>query len=85
MNRHRRAGPIDEQLFPGAVLLPQHYILLLFPAPVQHAETAIAVSLGIRLPVLFPQQLQRHMLVPPQLFVHLGKVRKRLSRLAVLG
>jgi hypothetical protein len=60
MDRNRCSCPIYEQLLAGLVLLPQHHILLPPPPLVQLAEAAVLVAVGIRLPVLLPQQLLRH-------------------------
>jgi hypothetical protein len=58
LNRDLRASPVDETLLAGLVLLAQNHILLPEPSPVQLAESAVAITLRLRLPILFPGQLQ---------------------------
>jgi hypothetical protein len=57
------------------MLLAQHHILVSAPAIIQLAETAIAVGVGLTLPVLFPDQLQGQMLMGLQLPTHVGEIR----------
>src|ERR1019366_5123006 len=78
VNRNRRAGVIDEHLFARAVCLPQHQIEFLQPTPVQIAEPAVAVALGIALTPFLPDQLQRQILVGLEFLVDTGPVRLRM-------
>src|ERR1700685_1550189 len=80
MDRYRCSCPIHEQLLAGLVLLSQHHILFPSPALVQLAEAAVLVAVGIRLPVILPQQLWRHvgMLLP--LPMKIGEVGHRQYR-----
>jgi len=40
------------------VLLAQHYLLFSEPAPVEFAETTVAIAVGMIGAILFPEQLQ---------------------------
>ena len=75
VNRNPGSGVIDEHLFPGAVILPQHQVQFLQPSPVQIAESAIAIALRVALASFLPDQLQCQVLVRLQLLVNLGPVR----------
>jgi hypothetical protein len=46
---------------------------LLPPAPVEFAESAVDAAVRVRLPVLFPGQLQRQMAMALELFMKLRK------------
>jgi hypothetical protein len=70
---------IDKQLLPGLMFLAHHRVELFGPMPVVVAELAVAIALGMFLPVLYPQQAQGHALAA-QLFVH-----RRPIRLGGLG
>ena len=87
VERDGRTRPIDEQLLARTMLLAQHQIALAFPALVVMAEAAVPVAVGVRGPVLLPQQLPGGVLVPLQLFVQVGKVGQRAlgSRLAAFA
>jgi hypothetical protein len=74
------ARPIDKQLLAGAMLLAHHYVPLAFPLLVVVAELTVAVAVGMRRCVLFPQQLQGDVLVFLKLFVDVRKVRKVACR-----
>jgi hypothetical protein len=76
----RVAGKIYEQLLPGRMDLAHGHVDTAAPGPVQICELRIAVPVRVSLPVLHPQQLQRHVLVPSQLAVHLLPVRDRPGR-----
>ena len=58
--RHRLPGVVHKHLLPGLVLLPHAQIQLLFPPAVELTELAVAVAVGMVLPVLLPQKLQGH-------------------------
>ena len=75
-DRDRVAGEIDEQLLPGLMRLAHRHVDLAAPLPVQAGELAVAVPVRVSLPVLHPQQLQRHALAP-QLGVNTLPVRHR--------
>jgi len=45
-------GVVDEELLAGLVLLPQHHVQLLPPAPVEFTEPAVGVAVRVGLPVL---------------------------------
>ena len=53
--------PVHEHLFPGLVFLPQHHIQVPPPVLIALAKPTVAIPLGIRLSVFFPQQLQGQM------------------------
>src|SRR5689334_13230439 len=74
MDRNRCSCPIHEQLLAGPVLLPQHHILFPPPTPVQLAEAAVLVAVRVRLPVLFPKQLLRHVSMLLPLTMKVGEV-----------
>src|SRR5580658_1350454 len=80
MDRYRRSGPIHEQLLAGLVLLPQHHILFPPPPLVQFAEAAVLVAVRVRLPVLLPQQLLRHVWMLLPLPMKIGEVGHRQRR-----
>src|SRR5215469_16027975 len=61
--------PVDEQLLARTMLLAHNQVLLPLPAFVVIAETTIGIPLGMRGPVLFPQQLQGGVLILLQLLV----------------
>jgi hypothetical protein len=48
--------------------------LLPLPSPVQLAEAPVAISLGLALAILFPEKLQRHILVALQLAMDGGEI-----------
>ena len=52
------AGKVDEGLLAGAVHLPHRGLQFLGPPPVDHTELAVGISLWIRFPVLFPEQVE---------------------------
>jgi hypothetical protein len=74
---NRGAGPIDEQLLARLVLLPEHDIELAPPLLIMITEVAVAVTIGVRLPVFHPEELQRHVPVLPELIVNRWKIRRR--------
>jgi hypothetical protein len=82
MDRYRCACPIHEELLAGLVLLSQHHILFPPPPLVQLAEATVLVAVGIRLPVLFPKQLLRHVWMLLPLPVKIGEVGHREHRRA---
>ena len=55
--------------------LAQHQIALLFPVLVVMTETAVPITVFMRGPVLFPQQLQGGVLVLLQLLMNVGEIR----------
>jgi hypothetical protein len=59
VNRNHLSSPIDKQLLARLVLLPKHDINLAPPLLIVVAEVAVAVTVGMRLSVLDPEQLQR--------------------------
>jgi hypothetical protein len=78
MEGNRRPGVIDEELLPGLVFLPQHHVQLLPPLLVEFAEPAVAVAVGVSLPILLPGQLQRQMGIPLEFFMETRKIRSGL-------
>ena len=82
MDRYRCSCPINEQLLAGLVLLAQHHILFPSPPLIQLAEATVLVAVGIRLPVLFPKQLLRHVWMLLPLPVKIGEVGHREHRRA---
>ena len=58
IDRDRSAGPVDEGLFAGGVLLAHHHALLLSPVPVDLSVAAVAIAVGVDGPVLLPEQSQ---------------------------
>jgi hypothetical protein len=75
-DRDRLAGEVHEQLLPGLMRLAHGHVDGAAPLPVQAGELAVTVTVRAGLPVLHPQQLQRHALAP-QLLVHPGPIRNR--------
>ena len=73
---HRRAGVIDEQALAGDVGLPHGRRQPRLPGPIELAEAAIAVSVGVSGAMLLPEQLQRHAR-PAQLAMDSRPVRLR--------
>ena len=63
-HRERRPGIIDEHPLAGDVVLAHGRREPALPAPVELAEPAVAVAVGMLRPVLLPQQSQRHVLAP---------------------
>ncbi len=63
--RWPRSAPLGRRTSAGAVLLPDHDVLL-DPGSVQLAEPAVAIAVRARLPVLLPELLQSDVLVAPQ-------------------
>ena len=57
---HRRAGVVDEQPLAGDMRLPHRRRQPAFPGPIELAEPAAAVTVGMRGAILLPEQLQRH-------------------------
>jgi hypothetical protein len=78
VNRNRGPGVIDEHLLAGTMLLPQHQVQLLQPAPIQIAESAVAIAFRVALTRFLPDQLQRQVLVRLQFLVDLCPVRLRV-------
>src|SRR5450432_3508258 len=78
VNRNSGPGIIDEHLLAGPMLLPQHQVELLQPAPIQIAESAVAITLRVALARFLPDQLQSQVLVRLQFPVDLGPVRLRV-------
>jgi len=73
---NRRAGVIDEQLLAGHMGLPHRRRQPAFPGPIEFAEPATAVTVGMRGAIFLPDQLQRHALAA-QLAVDRRPVRQR--------
>src|ERR1700676_2507542 len=78
VNRNRGPGKIDEPLLAGPMLLPQHQVQLLQPAPIQIAESAVTIAFRVALARFLPDQLQRQVLVRLKFLVDLGPVRLRV-------
>ncbi len=55
--------------------LAQHQIALLLPVLVVMTETAVPITVFMRGPVLFPQQLQSGVLVLLQLLMNVSEIR----------
>ena len=74
-NGDGRAGPVDKNLLAGLVGQPHSGVEGLPPAAVILAELRVLIPVGICLPVLLPQQLQRHTLLPqlPLDIIHIGQ------------
>src|SRR5579864_9636268 len=75
VNRNRGPGIIDEHLLAGTMFLPQHQVQLLQPAPIQIAESAVAITFRVALSRFLPDQLQRQVLVRLQFLVELSPIR----------
>lgn len=75
-HRHLVAGVVDKQLLAAAVILPHGQRQPALPAPEQVAKPAVAIPVGVLGNVLFPQDLQRHVLAF-QLARHRRPVRLR--------
>ena len=56
------------------MILPQHHVLLFFPAPAEPAEATVTVAVGMLLAVFLPQQLQRQVAVLFQLLAYIKVV-----------
>ena len=78
-DRHRVASEVDKQLLGRPVRLPHCGRDGLAPKPVEVAESAVAVAVGVLGPVLLPQQQQRHG-APFQLLVDVGPIGQRPCR-----
>ena len=78
-DRDRQARVIDEELLPGHMHLMHARLRRPPPCLVELAEAAVAERLGVRGPVLFPEQQQRHTLLA-QLPVDIRPVRQRALR-----
>jgi hypothetical protein len=76
VDRNRWTGPIDEQLLARLVLLPEHDIELAPPLLIMVTEVAVTVTIGVRLPVFHPEELQRHVPVLPKLVVNRWEIRR---------
>src|SRR5450759_859818 len=74
MNRNGGPGVIHEHLLAGAMLLAQHQVEFLQPPPVEIAEAAVAVAVGVALAALLSYQLQGQVLVRLHLLVDLRPV-----------
>jgi len=59
-HRHRLAGVVYEKPFAGHIVLAQHRLQGALPAPVELAELAILIAVGVSRPVLLPEQPQGH-------------------------
>src|SRR6202043_3697468 len=70
---------VDEQLLAGAMHLAHRHVDPLAPLPVQLTEAAVAIAQRLALPVLLPEQLQRHALAL-ELLVHLRPIHRRPLR-----
>jgi len=57
VDRKGGTGPVNEDFVARTMLLTQHRVLLAPPALVQLAEATVAISLGLALAILFPEQL----------------------------
>jgi hypothetical protein len=77
VNGHGIAGEVDEEALAGLVLLAHHDVEVLLPGPVAARELAVGEAVGVRLFVLVPQELERHVLTGLQLPVHLRPVGER--------
>ena len=77
--RHRVAGIIDEQLFPGRVRLTHRRRDGLAPFAIEIAEAAVTVTVRLLRAVLLPQQHQRHA-APFHLIVNLAPIDRRTRR-----
>lgn len=72
IDRNRRSGVIDEELFAGLVLLAQDHIRVLPLLLIEFAETAVGVAAGVGLPILLPDQSPRQ--VRMAFFVELRRI-----------
>src|ERR1700735_265957 len=75
VNRNGGSGVVHEHLLTGAMLLAQHQVEFLQPPPVEIAEAAVAIAIGVALAAFLPDQLQGQVLVCLQLLVDLRPVR----------
>src|ERR1700691_830155 len=80
VNGNRGTRPIDEQLLARLVLLPEHDIELASPLLIVVAEVAVAITIGMRLSVFHPEELQRQVPVLPELIVNRREIRRRSRR-----
>jgi len=81
-DRHRVAGPVDEQLVAGHVRLPHDRRQTLPPFTVKLAEARVAVAVRALAAMLLPQDHQRHA-ASLQLLVHLAPVGNSARRAVV--
>jgi hypothetical protein len=77
VDRNGVAGPVDEGLVAGVVILPEHHITVAMPPLIEFAEAAVAVAVRLRFTVLLPEELQRQMFVSLQLGMQLGEIQTR--------
>ena len=56
------------------MFLSHHHAVVAMPPLVQLAETAVPVAVRLRFAILFPEQLQRHMLVTFELAMDFGEI-----------
>ena len=70
----RVAGPVDEQLLAGPMVLAHDDVDAVPPGAIALGEPGVAVAVGMISPVLGPDQAQGEVLVTAQLLVHLGPV-----------
>src|SRR5712671_3399769 len=75
MNGNGRSGIVDKQFLAGPVFVPQHNLLAPQPASVEVAVPAVTIALRALFAVLFPEQLQGHVLIGLQLVENRGVVR----------
>ncbi len=73
INRNRGTGPIHECFLSRFVIVPEHHIASAAPPLIQFAEAAVTIAAWLRLPILFPQQLQCQVLVRLKLCIELAK------------
>jgi hypothetical protein len=83
-HRHRVAGVIDEQLVAAGMDLPHRHRKPRLPAPVEFAETRVAVTGRLLFDVFVPQDRQCDVLAL-QLAVDLRPIRLGLAAVPLLG
>ena len=66
---------IDKSLFPGAMILPQHYIQMPRPIVILFAKPTVTNAFGMLFGELLPEKLKGNALVHFQLLVNLREIR----------
>jgi len=79
VDRNFLSRPVNEHLLPGFVVLTQDRIDGLLPTLKEFTEAAVAVTLGMVLPILLPQQVQGHAFAA-QFLMDLGPLGQRPCR-----
>ncbi len=75
MDGNGGSGIVDKQFLAGPVFVPQHNLPAPQPASVEIAVPAVTIAVRALFAVLFPEQLQGHVLIGLQLVENRGVVR----------